>query len=152
MARAQPAKRSPRRGLLCAAGLALALLSACAYVPPRPPTGPTPADALIAVPYPPPPAHVEVIPPRKVETEVWVGGQWDWDGEAWKWTPGAWITPPANAYFTRWTTVRRSDGQLFFARAAWRDRQGRPLDVAGDECPPVPPARPTRPAAEVAKR
>lgn len=107
-------------------------LPACLGRLPRPPTGPTPADALIEVPYPPPPARVEVVPPRKHDHEVWLDGQWDWDGSAWKWIPGSWATPPAGAYFAPWTTVRRSDGRLFFAPAAWRIEGGRALPAGPD--------------------
>jgi hypothetical protein len=112
-----------RAGVSCAV-LSVVLLAAgaagCAITVPKPPTGRLPADALIEVPYPPPPGRVEVVPPRNSEDEVWVDGQWDWNGKDWKWTDGAWVKPPPNAYFTRWKAVRASNGQLFFARAAWR--------------------------------
>ncbi len=137
--------KRPRRGSggrLGAAGLcaAIALTPACSGSLPRPPTGPVPPDAMTEVPFPPPPARVETVPPRKKDGDVWIDGQWDWDGKAWKWLEGSWTTPPANAYFTRWATERRSDGRLFFARATWRARDGRPLDVAPghDACPPPP--------------
>src|SRR6185503_17526202 len=111
-------------GVLCT-GLSLALLSGCSSSLPRPPAGRVPADAMTQeVPYPPPPARVEVIPPKKGERDVWIDGQWDWDGQAWKWLAGQWMTPPADAYFTPWTAARRGDGRLFFAPAAWRDKYG----------------------------
>src|ERR1700722_16004363 len=58
----------PRRawgGWLGAMGLgaAIALLPACLGSLPRPPTGPIPPDAMNEVPYPPPPARVETVPP-----------------------------------------------------------------------------------------
>jgi len=131
--------------------LAFTLLSACSASLPKPPTGPVPPDAMIEVPYPPPPARVEVIPPRKNGLDVWIDGQWEWDGTVWKWLDGAWTTPPANAYFTPWTAVRQSDGRLLFARAAWRAKDGRPLDAAPgrDVCRPLP--RASR-AGEVVQR
>ena len=106
---------------------------------------------MIEVPFPPPPARVETVPPRKTASEVWVDGQWEWDGRAWKWRDGAWTTPPPNAYFTRWSTKRRGDGQLLFARAEWRDRAGRPLnvDTKGQLC--TAPAPPSSAAAEITK-
>ena len=85
---------------------------------------------MIEVPYPPPPARVEITPPRGSDRDVWIDGQWEWDGKMWKWLPGTWMTPPENAYFTPWTAVRTRDGRLLFARAAWRSKDGRPLDVA----------------------
>ncbi len=84
---------------------------------------------MIEVPYPPPAARVESVPPPPNAADVWIDGQWDWDGRNWRWHEGRWMTPPDGAYFTRWTTQRRRDGRLFFARAAWRDASGRALDA-----------------------
>ena len=93
---------------------------------------------------------MEITPPQKKDADVWIDGQWEWDGKMWKWLAGGWMTPPANAYFTRWTAVRRPDGRLFFARATWRARDGRSLDLGPgrDLCPASPAPRP----AEVAGR
>jgi hypothetical protein len=97
---------------------------------------------MIEVPYPPPAARVETIPDPKVAGQVWIDGQWEWDARDWKWRDGAWTTPPPNAYFTPWTTKRRADGQLLFARAEWRDPSGRPLnvDTEGQVCSAPAPA------------
>jgi len=132
------------------AAVLLVLLSGCSGSLPKPPTGPVPPDAMVEVPYPPPPAHVETTPPRTKVGDVWIDGQWEWDGKMWKWLAGAWMTPPANAYFTRWTAARRADGRLFFARATWRARDGRSLDLGPgrDLCPSSPAPR----ATEVAER
>lgn len=135
-------------GALCAA-LLLGLLPACSGSLPKPPTGPVPPEAMVEIPYPPPPARSEIIPPQKKPADVWIDGQWEWDGKDWKWLAGTWMTPPANAYFTRWTAQRRPDGRLFFAHAAWRRRDGRPLDLgAGGLCPVAPAPL----ASEVARR
>ena len=120
------------RAVALRAFLLCALLPACSGSLPRPPTGPVPPGDMIEVPYPPPPARVETIPVQKTAGEVWIDGQWEWDGKAWKWREGAWSTPPENAYFTPWMTKRRGDGQLLFARAEWRDKAGRPLNVGTD--------------------
>jgi hypothetical protein len=120
-------RRSPTRVLCAATSLAL---PACSASLPFPPTGPIPPDALVEVPYPPPAAHVETVPAQKGSRDVWLDGQWEWAGNAWRWLAGTWMTPPANAYYTPWQTVRSSDGRLFFARAAWRGQDGRALDVA----------------------
>ena len=126
------------RSRISAAALAgaLALLPACSSSLPRPPGGVIPSTETIEVPYPPPPARVETIPAKKTTGQVWLDGQWEWDGKAWKWHDGAWATPPANAYFTPWTTKRRADGQLLFTRAEWRDKAGHPLNagVSGQAC------------------
>lgn len=91
--------------------------------------GPTPASALFEVPFPPPPSRVETIPVSKDEREVWIDGQWDWDGKDYRWQPGSWVVPPENAYFSRWESKRQKDGRLYFAPAAWRDKQGKTLDL-----------------------
>jgi hypothetical protein len=124
------------------AGVALVLLG-CSSLP-RPPTGPVPPGAPgREVPYPPPPARVETLPPRPAggqAWQVWIDGQWDWDGQTWRWLPGAWVTPPANAYFTPWTATLQSNGRYLFVRAAWRSRDGRPIGpgfgVGYEGCPP----------------
>ncbi len=104
------------------------VLTACSPGLPRPKTGPVPKDAMFEIPYPPPAARVETIPAKKSEADVWIDGQWDWDGRDFRWQPGTWMKPPAaDAYFTRWRAERRRDGRLYFARAAWRDKRGRPL-------------------------
>jgi hypothetical protein len=132
---------------LMRAAASLALLPACSGSLPFPPTGPIPPGALVEVPYPPPPAHVETIPPQKESRDVWLDGRWEWVGAAWRWLDGTWMSPPAGAYYTPWQTVRSSDGRLFFARATWRAKDGRPLDVTGGGA-----ACPAARAGDVAKR
>lgn len=124
----QRSRREPRLGALCVA-LVLALLPACSSSLPKPAGGKVPLSDMIEVPYPPPPGRVETVPPQKTAGQVWIDGQWEWDGNGWKWREGAWSTPPPDAYFTPWMTKRRADGQLLFARAEWRDKAGRPLNV-----------------------
>lgn len=109
--------------------LLFALLPACSAGLARPPAGLVPTSDMIEIPYPPPPGRVEIIAPKKIAGQVWIDGQWEWDGNGWKWREGAWSTPPPDAYFTPWMTKRRADGQLLFARAEWRDKAGRPLNV-----------------------
>jgi hypothetical protein len=121
------------------AGLILATLlhTACSVELKRPPIGQAPPGAFEEiVPYPPPAARVETVPPQKSEGEVWIDGQWDWDGKRWKWLPGAWTRPPAGAHFTPWEVKRTEDGQLHFAHATWRAADGRPLGYRRDVCPP----------------
>jgi hypothetical protein len=126
------------------------ILTACSSGIARPPTGPTPPGSMVEVPYPPPPARVEDIPPNDDVTKVWVDGQWVWQTRRWKWQAGAWVTPPKDAYFTRWETTRKADGKLFFSRAMWRDASGRPLDVReGAENCPAPRGEPAKAVAGV---
>lgn len=126
--------------VLCAAA-SLLLASACNFHVPQPPGGKFPRSEMVEVPYPPPPARVEVVPPKKQADHVWIDGQWDWDGSEWQWTEGTWTVPPKGAvYFTPWQTERRADGRLFFASSAWRDADGRPLNgpAGRSRCPGQP--------------
>lgn len=79
------------------------------------------------VPYPPPPGHVEIVPPLPNDAAVWVDGQWLWQGAHWLWQPGVWVLPSAGARFARWETRRARDGRLLFAPPSWRGTDGRPL-------------------------
>ena len=96
---------------------------------------PAPVSAFEEVPYPPPPGRSEVVPEKPKANDVWIDGQWDWQGEKWRWSPGVWVIPVPSATWQPWMTSRRRDGRLFFARATWRDPQGRAVDA------PTPDAR-----------
>ncbi len=148
------ASRLPTR--LTAVASVATLLGGCLSKLPEPNGGPFPHDAMVEVPYPPPPARVQAIPvrPKGGDHDVWVDGQWDWDGHAWKWLEGSWVDPPRDAYFTPWTTERRVDGRLFFARAAWRGRDGRPVSFAQGQasCPAVPPDATATQVTEIGSR
>src|SRR5262249_50216884 len=84
-------------------------------------------SSYIEVPYPPPPGHVELIPPRPREDAVWTDGQWNFEGGRWTWQPGGWVVAPAGAYFAPWTTVRLGNGKLLFLPASWYGPDHRPL-------------------------
>jgi hypothetical protein len=117
-------------GVPTCAAICLVLGLGCSSSLPKPKAGPVPDDALIEVPYPPPAARVEDIPKQAKPSDVWIDGQWDWTGRDWRWIDGAWMTPPAaDAYFTPWTTKRERNGHLLFAPAAWRAKDGRPLET-----------------------
>jgi len=84
-----------------------------------------PTSALVEVPYPPPPARVEWVPPRpKGDVVVWIDGEWTWRGRRWAWRAGRWVVPPANASFAPWTSVRDGLGSFHVAQGVWRDPQG----------------------------
>jgi hypothetical protein len=107
-------------------GLVLGLC-ACARTLPGPRIGPQPDSAFIEVPYPPPPARVEVIPARPRAGAVWTDGQWLWLGDRWVWSPGGWVAPPAGAWFAPWAVARASDGRLRFAPPSWHAADGREI-------------------------
>jgi len=136
------------------------LLAACGMRLSAPPTGPHPVQSTVYVdiPYPPPPARVEVIPtPPADRGAVWVDGEWAWQGKHWDWQAGGWVVPPAGAYFAPWLVYRLDDGRLLFAAGAWHLANGERipnpvmLDVARNglqedtTAPAAPPAGSAKP-------
>ncbi len=122
---------------------ALPVLGACLRSLPRPPTrAPSPDDATLEVPYPPPPARVETVPAKPGDGVVWVDGQWDWDGRDYRWLGGAWVKPIPSGFFVPWITKRREDGRLFFARAGWHAADGKVIEFGtganGDDVAETP--------------
>jgi hypothetical protein len=108
-----------------AAQLFCCLVLACGSTLPEPPTGPHPADEYVEVPYPPPAAAVEVVPPSPRSDAVWVDGQWIWRGRYYVWQRGGWLIPPAGAYFAPWSKFYTRDGTLYFADGTWRRTSDR---------------------------
>jgi hypothetical protein len=113
-----------------------------------PALAPQPDSAFAVVPYPPPPAHVETLPPRPSPRAVWIDGQWAWDGQQWVWLPGGWSVPDPAARFSPWALRLLPDGRFQFAPAAWRDAFGRDLQpppvlaaAVGEHANPILPSR-----------
>ena len=105
--------------LLLGALLASAL-GGCSSELPLPRTGPhLPEDIAVVVPYPPPPARPEVIPPKTADNLVWVDGEWQWRSRRWVWLPGRWEPAYPDAYYAPATTVRRADGTLVWFTGVW---------------------------------
>jgi len=125
----RPAAATRRSPALCAlfarlvpALLALLVLGACGGGLPGPPTTPhTADDPAVVVPFPPPPARVEIIPPQPatLEAAVWLDGEWQWRGSRWVWLPGRWEVPYPGARFAPATVVRRADGALVWFSGVW---------------------------------
>jgi hypothetical protein len=122
--------------LPCALATALAA-TGCAAGLPRPAEAPQPAEAFVDVPYPPPAARVETLPPRPDGRGVWIDGQWTWDGARWSWTPGGWVDPAPGGRFARWALRLEHDGRFRFAHASWRDASGHELPPAHILAPAV---------------
>lgn len=94
----------------------------------RPPRVQVTVEDYVAVPYPPRPPPVEIVPAPPRPDAVWVDGTWQWDGARYTWQPGSWVLPPEGASHAQWVIVRRSeDGQLFFAPSSWRGPDGQPI-------------------------
>jgi hypothetical protein len=102
-------------------------LIACAPRLPTPPVGLHTSEDFAIVPYPPPPAQVEFVPPRPNERALWVDGHFEWTGNGFAWHRGRWDVPPgAGAYYAPATTVRTSNGQLLYYRGSWHLPDGTP--------------------------
>lgn len=82
------------------------------------------------VPYPPPAAAPEVIPPAPRAGLVWIDGQWNWRGRYYVWQRGGWVVPPAGAYFAPWQKYYTADGTLYFVAGAWRRKRDGALIAA----------------------
>jgi hypothetical protein len=100
---------------------------ACSGSLPHPTYTSQPSSALVEVSLPPPPARVEVVPPRPVARAVWIDGEWTFRRARWAWTPGRWVQAPADATFSPWVFVTAPDGALFYAKGVWRDAKGEAL-------------------------
>jgi hypothetical protein len=119
--------------LLVVTGGTAAVFACGASEPQLPPYTPQPTSALTEVPFPPPPARIEVVPSSPQSETVWIDGEWTWQMRRWAWKPGRWVKPPENARFSPWTTVRDRLGTLYFAGGTWRNASGSAID----EPPPL---------------
>lgn len=108
----------------CTVVLALSLLSSgCGSAIASPKLGPHYREEPLIVPYPPPPARVETIPrmPREMKQKaVWIDGEWQWKGRRWIWQEGRWELPYPDGYFAPATTLRISDGTLYYYQGEWK--------------------------------
>ena len=116
---------------------------ACSGSLPHPRYLAQPSSALTAVPMPPPPARVELVPPLPAKGAVWVDGEWVFRRGRWAWSLGQWVVPAPGTFFSPWTAVRSADGTLLLAPGVWRDANGEPI------APPQPLALATAQAGPV---
>lgn len=119
------AVRFATRAAVVPLAAAAVIVAACNGDLPRPAYVEQTTDALAPVPYPPPPARVETIPPRPRSGAVWIDGEWVWQGRLFAWRRGRWVMPPAGARFAPWTTVRGEDGTIYLADGVWRDARNQ---------------------------
>lgn len=107
--------------------LAFALAcSACGGRQLEPPELRQPASELKSVPYPPPPARVEVVTAPARTDCVWVDGYWDYNRQSWQWQSGDWVVPGPSCRLAP-MELRREAGRLLHAPPRWYARapQGR---------------------------
>ena len=78
-----------------------------------------PADAVVAVPGPPPPARADVMPvaPGPLSLWVWAPGRWVWHGH-WVWFGGCWARRPHPDAV--WVGGRWDDHRRVYVEAHWR--------------------------------
>lgn len=124
-------------GVRRAPGRALGwLLAACAWggsgcgsstaIVPETPVGTARTSQGARVPYPPPPAKVEVVPLRRRDECLWRDGFWMFKGAGWRWTPGAWVIPPLDCTYTRSETRWVKEGgnaKLFYFPPEWQPEE-----------------------------
>lgn len=77
-------------------------------------------DVPVRVPYPPPPARVDIVPPPPSEDALWADGTWVWSGRDYSWQAGGW--QPPGTVRAPMAVVRRASGELAFYRAVVRRR------------------------------
>lgn len=122
-----------------AAALALTLV-ACGGSVPSPSSTEHPLSAFTEIPYPPPAALAETVPPPPRKGVVWIDGEWVFHGHGYVWRRGGWVVPPPESRFAAWQTWYRRDGRLMMAPGSWYDakqqRIRRPKAVEPATTPP----------------
>jgi hypothetical protein len=110
------------------AALAAGLVAACAPGhPPGPPHAANVTSNYNEVPYPPPPARIELIPARPDDHALWTDGEWRYRGRRWRWVRGSWSDVPPGAKFAHWASTIRADGAFLYAPGQWFDASGKAM-------------------------
>jgi len=80
----------------------------------------------VEVPYPPPAALSELVPPRpETEGAVYQDGGWAWRGHYYVWQRGGWVKPKPGARLAPWMVRYAPDGRAFFSENRWVDAHGQ---------------------------
>jgi hypothetical protein len=108
--------------------LALLMLAACGPSLPTPAMARHSGDAFQEVPYPPPAALAESVPPRPDRPNVvWIDGEWTFRGDTFVWRRGGWVEPPEGSRYAPWQSWYQADGRLMLAPGTWYDADGEAL-------------------------
>ncbi len=80
-------------------------------------------EVPLAVPVPPPPAQVDLVPdpPASFVRPAWVDGQWLWVGRRWVWEAGRWVELREGTVYAAPRVYRRADGQLVWFRGKLKE-------------------------------
>lgn len=105
--------------------VSLFFFAGCGGTLPLPAQSVPPEEAYVEVPYPPPAALAELVPPRPARDAVWRDGGWAWRGGYYVWERGGWVRPPAGARYAPWRFKYLPDGKGLFAESVWVDERGR---------------------------
>jgi hypothetical protein len=104
-----------------ALGWSLAGLLACTPRVPGPPLTDHKGDTPIEVPYPPPAARAEELPPQPSEDSVWIDGHHRWSGSRYDWIAGGWVRAEPGQTWAPPLLVRRRNGDLLYYEGGWRN-------------------------------
>ena len=104
---------------------------------------PTPEDGVrsLVVPYPPPPASVETMPPAPIDRGcLYLDGQWAFGARDWQWVAGGWVIPQPGCGFARsrlfWQTAGANSEELRFRPGRWVKLDQPSVDCsAATACP-----------------
>ena len=114
-------------------GMALSTtLWSCAFSVAGPPIVAHPKSAFVEVPYPPPAALIEAVPPSPSSSLVWLDGFWTWQGQYYTWIRGGWVFVSVGESFAPWQSFYTSEGLLMFAPGTWYAADGarvRPPEI-----------------------
>jgi hypothetical protein len=86
-----------------------------------------PRAEYLPVPYPPPAAFAEVVPPKPRAGALWVDGHWAFRGGTFVWQRGGWLLSAPGARFAHWRLRYAQDGTLMFAEEVWYDANLKPI-------------------------
>lgn len=126
-------------------------ISGCAtyLTPPRSTTHP--ARAFTEVPYPPPAALPETVPPKPDSPVVWLDGEWVFVSSSYVWRRGGWVVAPQAGRFAPWELRYTDDGRLLLASGSWYDERSRPLDFVEPKASAATPPNELTPETQVGR-
>jgi hypothetical protein len=93
--------------------------TSCASSVPGPPLVSHPLSAYREVPFPPPAALSEAVPPSPISSAVWLDGSWKWQRQSYVWRHGGWLLVPDGVRFAPWNLYYTRDGLIMFAPGIW---------------------------------
>lgn len=109
------------------ASLGLLVCAACSSSLPAPLPARQPKADYRPVPYPPPAAFAEVVPPQPRPDALWIDGHWAWRGGRYVWQRGGWVIAPAGSRYAHWRIRYSQDGTLQLAEETWYDAKLQPM-------------------------